>query len=64
MTEGRRLLKSKEASKYLSISQWKLRSLVQTGKLPVIRSDENGPFLLDVGDLDRWVDQNKRIGVV
>jgi excisionase family DNA binding protein len=55
-----RLLRTKEAARYLSISPWKLRNLVATGRLPVVQDAEGAPFLLDVQDLDAYVDQNKR----
>ena len=55
----RRLLKLKAAAEYLSMSPWKLRRLIWAGKLPVVRDQEGTPFLLDVADLDRYVERNK-----
>ena len=59
---ARRLLRLKPASEYLSISPAKLRDIVQREGLPVIRLADNGhaPWLLDVRDLDAWVDRSKR----
>lgn len=57
----RRLLRTKEAAEYLSISPWKLRRLIQDGRLPVVQDGEGSPFLLDVHDLDGYIDRNKRI---
>jgi hypothetical protein len=59
---ARRLLRLKPASEYLSISPAKLRQLVQRDGLPVIRLEENGhaPWLLDVRDLDAWIERTKR----
>ena len=57
----RRLLRIKAASEYLSLSPWKLRQLVQDGKLPVVQDTEGSPFLLDVRDLDGWLERSKRI---
>ena len=59
---ARRLLRLKPASEYLSISPAKLRAIVQQENLPVIGLAENGhaPWLLDVRDLDAWVDRTKR----
>lgn len=59
---ARRLLRLKPASEYLSISPAKLRQIVQREALPVIRLEENGdaPWLLDVRDLDAWIDRTKR----
>lgn len=56
----RRLLRIKQASEYLSLSPWKLRQLIQCGKLPVVQDTDGSPFLLDVRDLDGFVERNKR----
>jgi excisionase family DNA binding protein len=56
----RRLLRIKEASTYLSLSPWKLRQLVADGKLPVVQDTEGSPFLLDVRDLDGFIERSKR----
>ena len=56
----RRLLRLKEAAQYLSISPWKLRHIIQAGELPIIKCNENAPWLLDVRDLDGWVERNKQ----
>lgn len=53
-------MRIKEASQYLSLSPWKLRQLVQAGKLPVVQDTEGSPFLLDVRDLDGYVERIKR----
>ncbi len=55
-----RLLRLKSACEYLSLSPWKLRRLIQEGRLPVVQDCEGGPFLLDVRDLDGFVERNKR----
>jgi excisionase family DNA binding protein len=57
----RRLLRLKQASEYLSLSPWKIRQLIQCGKLPVVQDTEGSPFLLDVRDLDGFVERSKRI---
>ena len=61
MSARRRLLRTKEAAAYLSVSPWKLRRLIQDGKLPVVQDGDAAPFLLDVRDLDSYIDRNKRI---
>jgi excisionase family DNA binding protein len=58
---SRRLLRLKAAADYLSVSPWKLRSLIQAGRLPVVQDTEGSPFLLDVRDLDGYVERNKRL---
>ena len=62
-TTNRRLFKLKMAAEYLSLSPWKLRRLIQEGQLPVVQSGDGGPFLLDVRDLDAFVERNKRTEV-
>jgi excisionase family DNA binding protein len=57
---GRRLLRLKAAAEYLSLSPWKLRALIQAGRLPVVQDGEGSPFLLDLRDLDGYVERNKR----
>ena len=56
----RRLLRTKEAAEYLGLSPWKLRRLIQGGQLPVVQDVDGSPFLLDVRDLDGYIDRNKR----
>lgn len=55
----RRLLRLKPAAAYLSLSAGTLRAIIQGGKLPVIRPGENAPWLLDVRDLDAWIERQK-----
>lgn len=59
--QNRRLLRLKAAAEYLSLSPWKVRSLIQAGRLPVVQDSEGSPFLLDVRDLDVYVERNKRL---
>jgi excisionase family DNA binding protein len=56
----KRLLRTREAAQYLSLSPWKLRKLIQDGKLPVVQDGAGVPFLLDIRDLDGYVERNKR----
>jgi excisionase family DNA binding protein len=58
-TLQRRLVRTKEAATYLSMSDWKLRRLIQEGTFPVVQDHEGGPFLLDVRDLDGYIDNHK-----
>jgi excisionase family DNA binding protein len=55
----RRLIRTKEAATYLSVSEWKLRRLIQDGAIPFVQDHENAPFLLDVRDLDAYIESNK-----
>ncbi len=56
----KRLLKVKDAAIYLSISPWKLRRLVQDGALSFIQDREFGPWLIDVRDLDSYIERMKK----
>jgi excisionase family DNA binding protein len=56
----RRLVRLTTAAEYLSLSPWKMRRLIQEGRLPVVQDCEGSPFLLDLRDLDIYVDRNKR----
>jgi len=56
----RRLLRTREAAEYLGLSPWKLRKLIQDGQLPVVQDTDGSPFLLDLRDLDGYIDRNKR----
>jgi excisionase family DNA binding protein len=60
-TIQRRLIRTKDAAAYLSMSDWKLRRLIQEGTFPVVQDHEGGPFLLDVRDLDSYVESHKRL---
>ena len=55
---NKRLLDSKEAAYYLSISRTKLYQWTKVGKIPSIRIDARRLF--DILDLDRFVDMLKQ----
>lgn len=57
---ARRLLRTREAAAYLSVSPWKLRRLVQDGLLPIVQDSEGGAWRVDVSDLDGFIERNKR----
>jgi excisionase family DNA binding protein len=47
------ILRTSAASKYLNITEWKLRQLVKAGKISFISDgDRNSPFRFSVRDLD------------
>jgi hypothetical protein len=50
----------KQAATYLCMSPGKLRNLVQSGQIPVIRGESvYAPWLFDIHDLDRFIEQHK-----
>jgi excisionase family DNA binding protein len=55
----RRLLRTSEAARYLGVSKWKVRELVQSGELPYIQIN-GGPWLFDVRDLDAFIERHKQ----
>jgi len=57
---GRRLLRLKSAAEYLCLSPWKLRRIVQDGHIPIVQYGDNAPWLVDVRDLDSWVEKHKQ----
>ena len=56
-----RLLRTKDAARYLGMSAGQIRRLIQDGVLPVIKNGtgEHAPFLLDIRDLDSYIDRTK-----
>jgi excisionase family DNA binding protein len=60
----RRLLRTRQAAEYLSLSTWKLRRLIAYGQLPVVQAEEGAPFLLDIRDLDGYIERNKRTSLL
>jgi excisionase family DNA binding protein len=53
----KRLYTIAEAAEYLGRSSWAVRSMIWAGKLPAVRDGKR--ILVDVYDLDRWIDANK-----
>jgi excisionase family DNA binding protein len=58
--KNKRLLRTREASEYTSLSANKLRELGTTGRIPFVQDREGAPWLWDVRDLDGWIERNKR----
>ena len=57
----RRLLRLKEAAQYISVSPWKLRGLIQTGQIEIVKNGDGpgGVWLVDIKDLDAWINRTK-----
>jgi excisionase family DNA binding protein len=53
----KRLYTIPEAAEYLGRSPWAVRSMVWAGKLPAVKDGKR--ILVDVYDLDQWIDRNK-----
>lgn len=49
-----------EAGHYLGMGHKLVRELIQAGELPYVqRIPGRSPYLLDIRDLDQWIDRNK-----
>jgi excisionase family DNA binding protein len=59
--EHARLVRVRFAARYLGISRKLVHNLILEGELPYVklRPGENSPFLLDMRDLDRFIESAK-----
>jgi Helix-turn-helix domain len=56
-----RLLDIDDAGRYLAMSDKAVRELIMAGELAYLQKvPGRSPYLLDVRDLDAWVERNKR----
>ena len=55
-----RLLKTQQAARYLGISTWKLRNLVQASEIAYIPGGGTSPWLFDINDLNDWIERRKQ----
>ena len=55
----KRLLSIPEGGAYLGRTTWAVREMIWAGKLPIVRDGRR--ILLDIDDLDKWINQNKII---
>jgi len=53
----KRLYSIREAAVYLGISTWSVRKMIWAGKIPYIKNGKR--ILLDIRDIDEWIDANK-----
>jgi excisionase family DNA binding protein len=60
-TLPRRLCSLADATRYLAVSDWTVRQIVWRGDLPDIRRGKR--VLLDLHDLEGWIDRDKVRGV-
>ena len=60
MLVSSRILRVREAAEYLGSSPWKVRQLIADRRIPFVQ-DGDGPFLLDIRDLDGFIERSKRI---
>jgi excisionase family DNA binding protein len=55
-----RMLRVTQAARYLGLGSKAIRSLILEGRLPYVQMKAgNSPYLLDVRDLDKFIEANK-----
>ena len=54
---NKRLYSIKEAAIYLGRSVWAVREMLWAGKIPHIKDGRR--ILLDIADMDAWIDKNR-----
>jgi excisionase family DNA binding protein len=57
---ARRLLRTRQAAEYLGLSKDTILAMARSGELPFIQRTPDSPFLFDVKDLDRWIEDAKQ----
>jgi excisionase family DNA binding protein len=64
-TVDARLVRTGPAARYVGVGKKQLRQLILEGELPFVQfRPGNSPFLLDIRDLDRFIEAHKnRLGV-
>lgn len=58
--QEKRLLTIQDASVYLSMSVYSMRSLIWAGSLPYIQRKKLGKILIDRNDLDAFIETEKK----
>jgi excisionase family DNA binding protein len=56
----KRLYSAKQAGRYMGVSEWTIRHLNWSGKLPCVRQGRR--VLFDVFDLNQYIENNKQEG--
>jgi excisionase family DNA binding protein len=61
----RRLLDIKQAAHYLGATEWAVRDLIWSGKLPVVKwgRGRNAKQYIDLKDIDAFIEGHKEHGV-
>ena len=54
---NKRLYSIKEAAEYLGRTVWAVREMLWAGKIPYIKDGRR--ILLDIADMDAWIDKSK-----
>ena len=54
---NKRLYSIPEAGQYLGRTVWSVREMIYAGKIAYIRDGRR--MLLDINDMDRWIEENR-----
>ena len=58
----KRLYALKEAANFLGRSEWSVRELIWSGRLPVVRAEgSKEKIYIDIADLNNFVEKNKHV---
>lgn len=55
-----RLIRTKDAARYLGVSPWKIRQLVLAGQLGFVDDGDGSPWRFDLQDLDAYIARQKQ----
>jgi excisionase family DNA binding protein len=57
-----RCVRLSEAAQYIGVSDWQLRRLIRDGEIPTVKAhkgDQHAPIMIDVADLNQFVERRK-----
>ena len=58
---GKRLYTLQEAAVYLGRSEWGMRELIWSRKIPIVRPEGSRKIFLDIADLDDFIERSKSL---
>jgi len=61
LLSGKRLFTLKEAAVYLGRTEWGIRDLAWSGRIPVVRNEGGRKLFFDIRDLDAFIEKNKSV---
>ena len=56
-----RLLPLKDAAQWLGLTTWAMRERIWSGQLPVVQFPGGRKMYIDTKDLEKFIQQNKRV---
>jgi len=58
---AKRLYTLPEAAQYLGRSEWGMRELIWSRKIPIVRPEGSRKIFLDIADLDDFIERSKSL---